>query len=74
MNELRVATNALERLRLDYDSVTVSKNALRICYESSTIFRNGEFLTKVLNSSKLLNRIPDRPTNCKNRLWTEWFS
>ena len=65
-NELRVATNAQKRLRIDYDSVTMSKNALGIWYESRTIFRIGEFVAKVLNSSKLLSRIPDRPTNCKN--------
>ena len=29
-NELRVATNAQERLRIDNDSVTMSKNALGI--------------------------------------------
>ena len=65
-NELRVATNAKNRLRIDYDSVTMSKNALEIWYESRTIFRIGEFVAKVLNSSKLLSRIPDRPTNGKN--------
>ena len=56
--------------RVDYDSVTMSKNALGIWYESRTIFRIGEFVAKVLNSSKLLGRIPDRPTNCKNSLRT----
>ena len=61
-NELREAINALKRLRIDYDSVTMSKNALGIRYESRTIFRIGEFVAKVLNSSKLLSRIPDRPT------------
>ena len=65
-NELRVASIALKRLRIDYDSVTMSKNALRTWYESRTIFRIGEFVAKVLNSSKLLSRIPDRPTDCKN--------
>ena len=45
-NELRVATNAQERIRIDYDSVTMSKTALGICYESSTIFRIGEFVAK----------------------------
>ena len=45
-NELRVATNAQERIRIDYDSVTMSKNALGICYESSTIIRIGEFVAK----------------------------
>ena len=45
-NELRVATNAQERTRIDYDSVTMSKNALGISYESSTIFRIGEFVAK----------------------------
>ena len=69
-NELRVAMNAQKRLRIDYDSVTMSKNALEIRYESRTIFRIGEFVAKVLNSSKLLSRIPDRPTNCKNSLRT----
>ena len=39
-NELR------ERIRIDYDSITMSKNALGICYESSTIFRIGEFVAK----------------------------
>ena len=65
-NELRAATNAPKRLRIDYDSVTMSKNAIGIWYESRSIFRIGEFVAKVLNSSKLLSRIPDRPTNCKN--------
>ena len=63
-NELRVATNAPKRPRIDYDSVTMSKNALGIWYESRTIFRIGEFVAKVLN------RILDRPTNCKNSLQT----
>ena len=70
MNELRVAMNAQKRLRIEYDSVTMSKNALGIWYESRTIFRIGEFVAKVLNSSNLLSRIPDRPTNCKNSLRT----
>ena len=65
-NDLRVATNAQKRLRIDYDSVTMSNNVLGIWYESRTIFRIGEFVAKVLNSSKLLSRIPDMPTNCKN--------
>ena len=69
-NELRVATNAQKRLRIDYDSGTMSKNTLGIWYESRTIFRIGEFVAKVLNSSKLLSRIPDRPPNCKNSLRT----
>ena len=57
-NELRVAIIAPKRLRIDYDSVTMSKNALGIGYESRTIFRIGEFVAKVLNGSKLLSRIP----------------
>ena len=65
-NELRAATIAQKRLQIVYDSVTMSKNALGIWYESRIIFRIGEFVAKVLNSSKLLRRIPDRPTNCKN--------
>ena len=69
-NELRVAMYAQKSLRIDYDSVTMSKNALGIWYEPRTIFRFGEFVAKVLNSSKLLSRIPDRPTNCKNSLRT----
>ena len=73
-NELSVATNAQKRLRIDYDSVTMSKNALGIWYESRTILRIGEFVAKVLNSSKLLSRIPDRPTNCMNSLRTVGIS
>ena len=69
MNELRVATNAQTRPN-QLNSVTMSKNALGIWYESRTIFRIREFVAKVLNSSKLLSRIPDRPTNCKNSLRT----
>ena len=65
-NELRVATIAQKRLRIDYDSVTMSKNALGICYESCTNFRIEEFVAKVFNRSKLLSRISNRPTNCKN--------
>ena len=61
-NELRVATNAQKRLRIDYDVQDCRRN----WYESRMIFRIGEFVAKVLNSSKLLSRIPDRPTNCKN--------
>ena len=58
MKELRVATNAQKRLRIDYNSVTMSNNnALGIWYKSHTIFRIGEFVTKELNSSKLLSRI-----------------
>ena len=45
-NELRVATNAQERIRIDYESATMSKNVLGICYESSMIFRIGEFVAK----------------------------
>ena len=74
-NKLRVATIAEKRLRIDYDSVTMSRNALGIWYESRTIFRIGEFVAKVLNSSKLLSRIPNRPTklqelttDCANQL------
>ena len=47
-NELRVAIIAQKRLRIDYDSVTMSKNAVGIWYESRTIFRIGEFVAKVL--------------------------
>ena len=49
-NELRVASNAQKHHRIDYDSFTMSKNALGIWYESRTIFRIGEFLAKVLNT------------------------
>ena len=52
------------------ESITMSKNALGIWYESRTIFRIGEFMAKVLNSSELLSQIPGRPTNCKNWLRT----
>ena len=41
MNELRVASIAQKRLRIDHDSVTMSKNALGIWYESRTIFESG---------------------------------
>ena len=68
MNELRVATIAQKRLRINNDSVRMSKNALGIWYESHTTFQIGKFMAKVLNSSKLLSRIPDRPTDCANEL------
>ena len=42
-------------LEIDYDLVPMSKNALRIYNKSSTIFQIGEFVAKVLNSSKLLS-------------------
>ena len=57
-NELRVATNALERILIDYDSVTMSKNALGICYESSTIFRIGEFVAKFWTVQIFWSRFP----------------
>ena len=47
-----------KRPRIYYDSVTISKNALGIRHESRTIFRIGEFVARVLNSSKLLSRVP----------------
>ena len=50
-NELRVATNAPKRLRLDYESVTMSKNALGIGTNHARFFEMGEFVAKVLNSS-----------------------
>ena len=56
-NEVRVATIAPKCLRIDYDSFSMSKNALGILYKSRTIFRIGEFVAKVLNSSKLLSLI-----------------
>ena len=65
-NELRVAMNALERIRIYYNSVTMSKNALGICFESSTIFSNRGIRGQVLNISNILIRNPNRPTNCKN--------
>ena len=40
------ATNAYERIWIDDDSVTMSNNESGICYESSTIFRIGEFVAK----------------------------
>ena len=46
--------NTYECLRIDYDSVMMPKNALRICYELTTMFWNREFVAKTLNSSKHL--------------------
>ena len=48
----------LDRLRFSYDVQECLRNFERITYD----FRIGEFVAKFLNSSKLLNRIPDRPT------------
>ena len=45
-NEFRVATIASERIRINFDSVTMSKNALGICYELGTIFRIWKFVAK----------------------------
>ena len=39
-NELRRATNAQKRLRIDYDSVTMSKNALGILVRITQDFSN----------------------------------
>ena len=52
----------------------MSKNALRISYESKTIFGIREFVAKVLISLKLLSRIPDRPTttDCTIQLRSSW--
>ena len=55
-NELRVAMNAPKLLQINYESVMMSRNALGILYESSTILRIGEFMANVLNSSKLLSQ------------------
>ena len=65
-NELRVAKSAQKHLRIGYESVMMSKNAFGTWCKSRTIFRIGEFMAKVLNSSKFLGLIPDRLKNCKN--------
>ena len=41
-NELRVARNAQKRLQIDYDSVTMSKNALRIGTNHARFFESGD--------------------------------
>ena len=38
MNEIRVPTKAYERLRIDYNSVTMFMNALGICNERAREF------------------------------------
>ena len=58
-NELRTHTNVSESIRIDLDSITMSKNALRTCYELVTGVFNREFVAKILNRSKLWPRIPD---------------
>ena len=58
-NELRTPTNASESIRIDLDSATMSKNALRTCYELVTDVSNREFVAKILNHSKLWPRILD---------------
>ena len=58
LNELRTPTNASE-FRIDLDSVTMSKNALRTCYELVTDVLNREFVAKFSNRLKLWPRIPD---------------
>ena len=40
-----------KRPQIDYDSATISKNALGIWYESRTIFRIRDCVAKVLNST-----------------------
>ena len=62
-NELRVATNGI---RIDYDSGTMSKNALGILLRIKHDFSNRGIRGQVLNSSNFLIPISDRPTNCKN--------
>ena len=49
----------------------MSKNELGICYESSTIFRIGEFVAKFWTVQIFWCQIPNRPTNCKNWLQTD---
>ena len=44
--------NTYECLRIEYNSVTMPKNALRICYELTTIPWNRDFVAKTLNSLK----------------------
>ena len=62
-NDLRVATNAYERLRIEYGSVTMSKNALGTCYESSTIIRIGEFVAKVEPYSRYTYELQELTTD-----------
>ena len=40
--------NIYECLRIDHDSVTIAKNALRICYEITTSFWNREIVAKTV--------------------------
>ena len=44
----------------------LSKNVFGFCYKSTTTIWNMQLMAKVLNSSKLWPRIPNRLKNCKN--------
>ena len=52
-NELRTPTNASELIRIDLDSVKMSKNTLQTCYELVTDVLNREFVAKILNRSRV---------------------
>ena len=54
-NEIRILTNAYFIYIIDYDSVTMPKNTLRIYYKLTMIVWNREFVAKILNISKLLS-------------------
>lgn len=40
----------------------ITENTLQICHERTTIFGIWNFVVKILNSSKLLPRIPEEET------------
>ena len=56
---LRYSYDVQERIRIDLESVTMCKNALRTGYELATDFFHREFVAEILNSSKLCPRSPD---------------
>jgi len=64
--------NIYECLRIDHHSITIAKNALRICYELTTIFWNREFVAKTLNSSKLATN--SRLIRTHRDWWSPWLT
>ena len=61
MGALRIpewVNNTYECLRIYYDSVTMPKNALRICYESTTIFGIGSLWPKFWTAPNFCHEFP----------------
>ena len=63
---LRTPTNASDSIRIDLDSASMSKNALRTRYELVTDLLKWECVAKILNCSKPWPEFPIDPRTARS--------